>query len=72
MAYTTQKTVTATRADDGTKVRAGLIDPSVQALPQKEVLERDTVRYEPVLVVRLAPNTDDDVNPGVLIEAWSE
>lgn len=73
MAYTTQKTVTARDPETGEGLRAGLIDPSAQAYPQREVLERETVRYIPPLrAAMIAPNTDDEVNPGLLIEEWSE
>jgi hypothetical protein len=71
MAYTTQKTVAVTTTE-GTVQRSGLLDPTLQVFPQRELLERETARYEPVRNVVVAPNLDDQPNPGVDIEIWSE
>ncbi len=72
MAYTTQKTVTAMSPSADETIQSGRIDPSLQAHPQREVLERDTARYAPPTRLALAPNVDDDVNPGIEIEEWSD
>lgn len=71
MAYTSQKTLAATTTE-GDAVQAGRVDPSLQVYPQKEVLNRETVRYEPLSERVMAPNIDDDINLAVDIEPWSD